>query len=838
MATETASVPIGLISPNPATGLPPRVLLVRGFRYVHGPLVTDTGPVPFLGDERALDGLGERIRHSDGGAFLVTGFRGTGKTTMVLRMLEKLASDSDSFEYFPIVLNVARPFTLEELLFEVVRRLFEALVDHHVLDALPPDVRRALILAYARTSLSFKETQSEATEQNSSLGLSASLPILRGLNPSLGFSRKRTNSMATEAAFLTYTHSDVEHDFLRILDLLSRSDAQPTSWLRRSVRRIRRRHRSGWRGRVVVVLDELDKLPADDPTVPDLLSGLKNILSTRNVHFIFVGGPDLHDAALLDATRGDSVYESVFAHQVYVPCIWQASYQLLNALVSEGQLTPPQFALLREYLDYKSRGVPRLLLQELNDLVHWDGDDGPYLHIDEAVLTRILLYARLQQAVSGFAGPTGDDDVFTLPIDRDRWRLGTYYITDWILRNRRRSFGASEIMSRHDGGPGAWLKLAVPDKVEGLCDHLAEQGILSVAWDRSSGTIIGDAPQERMYEVEATVLEQLSTLAQRSVRDRTDLATPQPDPENQDQARRISNPWLELDSLGTLADGRYELQEVIGRGGIGTVYRALDRQRHQVVAVKMLDERLTEDSIARARFRREADVATSLDHRGIVHTYAALDEPGVPLAIVMELIEGDSLRGLLPVSPRAAVAIAQDLLDALDYLAERGFVRVDMKPDNIIVKGNGHPIIVDLGIVKPTVEPTTRDRRRFETMAPLDNPVLVGTPAYMSPEQIRGDTLDIRSDLYALGLVLFEMLSGKQGVDGESGPRLLLKILQEDIDTSGLPGSPELKEVIATATARDREARFPSPAVMRAALGRTPEASADENGAADAVVNE
>lgn len=815
--------------------LPTRVALADGFRYVHEPLVRDDATVPFLAGREVIDSLKRRIRNSSGGSFLVTGFRGAGKTTVVLRtLLEVEDMEPETLDYLPVVLNVARPVSIDELLFEVVRRLFEALIDKKVLEHLAPDVRRSLVLAYARTSLSFKETRSKSTEVGASLGLGGAAAgagpaaaVVSLLAPKFGLSRKRTDSMATEASFLAYSHGDVEHDFVRIVELLNRAPQPPASRLRELVWRLRGGARPAWRGRVVVVLDELDKLTATDDgrrALPQLLAELKNILTTRDVHFIFVGGPDLHDEALLDATRGNSVYESVFACQLYVPCLWNATGILLDALIPAGTLTDAQRSLLRGYLDYKARGVPRLLLRELNELVRFE-DDGAHLSIDDATEARIAFYARLQAALDDFLGRPEDDDMFTLAIDRDRWRLGAYYIADWILRRRRREFMVSEILSLDEGSAGEWLRNASEEKVQEFVDRLVEHGFVRVVWDPATGTIIGDARQERVYAIVTDVRRELSSFARSSERERGELvsetiilsppaaapaatgaaAPPPPQP----------SPWTTTDSLGVVQAGRYELREQIGRGGMGTVYLAFDARLGREVAIKMLESpALLADERMRARFKREAQIAVSLVHPGIVATHEIFEEPDGRLGIVMEVVRGAPLRDVIPTSAPSAVAIVAELLGALEYLAERGMARVDLKPENIIL-ADGHPVIVDLGLVKPSHHDTNI------TAAGQT----VGTPSYMSPEQVNGQPLDIRSDIFSLGLVLFELVAGEQAYGGENPMTVLMRIVTEPVDVSGLPCSEALRAVVAQATAKALPDRFGSPAEMRAALLATPEAN-------------
>ena len=146
---------------------------------MHHPFAAQEDGLPLLGNEEVVLALVERILHSNGGAFLLTGFRGVGKTTVILNALEHLRAELGDGSVVPVFLNVARPKTTEELLFEVIRRLFEALVDGGVLGQLPEEIQRQLILAYTRTSLSFTQTQGSATERAGGFGIG--IPLLEAL---------------------------------------------------------------------------------------------------------------------------------------------------------------------------------------------------------------------------------------------------------------------------------------------------------------------------------------------------------------------------------------------------------------------------------------------------------------------------------------------------------------------------------------------------------------------------------------------------------------------------------------------------------------------------------
>jgi len=804
---------------------------LRGdFRYVHHPLAKDETVIPLLGNERVVERLVERILHSSGGSFLVTGFRGVGKTTVILRALESLAARTEGPAVLPVFLNVARPRSTEELLFEVIRRLFEALVDKGVLGALHPEAQRQLILAYTRTSLSFKETREKAVERSRALSLSPTVPMLEALAPKLELSNKSTDSLATEAAFLAYSDADVEHDFVRIVSLFrSTFEAEPPerSWWQRMVgEQPEESPPQSWDGKVVIVIDEVDKLTAREDGIANieaLLSGLKNLLTIRGVHFLFVAGTDLHDITIRDRHRGNSVYDSVFGWQLYVPCTWKATDKLLDAVLAENTPRSPQLQAFRDYLRFKGRGVPRLLLMELNDFVEWD-DGNPRLTLAQPQLARVQFYAGLERVLTDFL-KEGAGRPLSLDIDRDRWRVGAYYVTDWILRSRGSTFTVEDIVqSRSELSVDPSLVLA-PSKVEQLIEHLVKNEIVERAHGRSANeTFYGDVPgaQASAYRLSRHVGVKLASFARSHEGERGDLVAA-----SAQEAPAAKQPWAESDAAGVVGGERYELRVEVDRGGMGRVYRAYDRLLDREVALKMLDvPGLVEDDLMRARFLRKGRLARELDHPNIVSTYETFEEPDGRLGIVMEFVEGPSLRQLLEqaqLERSDALRIALGLADALDYLSGRGIARLDLKPTSILCGPGVRPVIIDLGLAKRVTEPEPPPGDgRAATVAGA----VLGTPAYAAPEQLAGKPADIRADVYSLGLLLYEMLSGRRARgDGDWQP-VLKRAREEDIDLSDLKVSDQLRGVLARMVARDPAARFATPAEARAALETTPEAEA------------
>jgi serine/threonine-protein kinase len=266
---------------------------------------------------------------------------------------------------------------------------------------------------------------------------------------------------------------------------------------------------------------------------------------------------------------------------------------------------------------------------------------------------------------------------------------------------------------------------------------------------------------------------------------------------------------------GRVLGGRYRLDAEIARGGMATVWRGEDPLLARAVAVKTLDPALAEDEALRTRFRREAVAAAAVAHPNIVATYDTGEDDGIAY-IVMELVEGATLRQAIdlhgPLPPARAADIAAQVADALAAAHARGLVHRDVKPSNVLVQLDGRVKVTDFGIAKAADQGAEELTRAGNVM---------GTARYLAPEQLEGHAVDERADVYSLGLVMYEMLTGTApfGADTEIGtavarlttaaPRLA------DVRT-GIP--PGLAHVVERAMARDPEDRWPNAAAMRDAL--------------------
>ena len=271
-----------------------------------------------------------------------------------------------------------------------------------------------------------------------------------------------------------------------------------------------------------------------------------------------------------------------------------------------------------------------------------------------------------------------------------------------------------------------------------------------------------------------------------------------------------------LDELMTTMEAgdtldHYRLEATVARSGMSTLYRATDLNSGRQVALKVPHAEMESDPILLERFKREQEIGQELDHPGVVKTYNS-EQRSRPY-MVIEWVEGRLLRailneegldnkGRLPID--RAVKVTLGICDALDYMHKHGVVHRDLKPENVMVDGEDHIKLIDFGIAMK------EDARRLTFAGP--SPML-GTPDYISPEQVKGQRGDQRSDIYALGAMLYEMVTGEPPFSGPNP----LAVMNERVLTDPKPArklnpeiSPQLQEILQRAMERDPRHRYPT----------------------------
>jgi Tol biopolymer transport system component len=278
--------------------------------------------------------------------------------------------------------------------------------------------------------------------------------------------------------------------------------------------------------------------------------------------------------------------------------------------------------------------------------------------------------------------------------------------------------------------------------------------------------------------------------------------------------------------------GPYEITSQIGAGGMGEVYRARDSKLKREVALKVLPADVAADRERLARFQREAEVLASLNHPNIAHIHG-LEESNGTTALVMELVEGDDLaqrltRGAIPIDE--ALAIARQIAEALEAAHEQGIIHRDLKPANIKVKDDGTVKVLDFGLAKaldpgagnrePGAGHTLANSPTITSPAMTMRGVILGTAAYMAPEQAKGKTVDRRADIWAFGCVLYEMLTGRRAFQGDDVTDIITSVMRDTPDASALPASTPspIRVLLQRCLEKDPRKRAPHMSIARLAI--------------------
>jgi eukaryotic-like serine/threonine-protein kinase len=263
--------------------------------------------------------------------------------------------------------------------------------------------------------------------------------------------------------------------------------------------------------------------------------------------------------------------------------------------------------------------------------------------------------------------------------------------------------------------------------------------------------------------------------------------------------------------------GSHEITGLLGKGGMGEVYRARDTKLKREVAIKILPDEFSRDPDRVTRFQREAEVLASLNHPNIAGIYDLAEANGSRF-LVLELVEGETLAERIkrrPIPIDEALNIAKSICEALEAAHEKGVIHRDLKPANVKITPDGKVKVLDFGLAKAmesTAESATLSNSptMVNSMAATNAGIIIGTAAYMSPEQARGRKADPRSDVFSLGCVLYEILTGKKTFRGEDVSDVLASVLARDPDLTLLPPNvdPRIHELLRRCLDKDPKRRW------------------------------
>lgn len=721
----------------------------KDFRYLHEPVPEELASTWVVGRDALAQELADRIMLSRGGAFLVSGLRGVGKTTCVRLAIHLIRSNRERFarlnedvELVDVWINLARPLEPIQLLHHLIRHLYLRLKEMGLVDRLDPELRNDIKTAFLRTSFEISSRSLAAEERGR--GVEAGF----GKVPWLGLeflgkisnSYKRSQSEEEALKYLPYDEKAAEFEIFsfsrRLCDSLR---VCPASRWKRWWRRIRGTQQSSSRVKVVFVLDELDKLESQDgqtrksPLDP-VLQGLKTVFTASGFAFVFIGGKEVEERLLDDVARGDSIYESIFAYDLYLPCLWKDQEDIMLRCLEESEPSEAKKSVAL-YLRYKGRGVPRRTWRELNKHVVWR-DQNPVLVLNLERRRYMEVFAKVEEALAHeeeFQPTRGVVDEVQL----DRQRLCFYYTLDWVFARNRESFTLPDLTETiRSLNLGRGSEITGPNQMaEKVMKLLIGRAFIERA-DKER-TVIGKDKQERIYRLAPWVL--LAFQGSSETQWGVEEAVSPP-------ASRVD---FEFEKIG-----RFRVVKKIGEGGFGVVYKVSDRHGRGFAAkVLRPDLQATSPNLVEL-FEREIEALREVDHPGILRLYESGREGGRPY-LITDLLGGLPLRQLIDslkkFAPGEACAIGFELARIFDYIHGKGLVRLDIKPSNIFLTDQDEVKVIDLGIASFVQEMRSQS---------VQDDTVIGTPGYMAPEQTSGHA-DARADVFALGVVLYEMLTGQ-----------------------------------------------------------------------------
>ncbi len=842
--------------------------LRNDFKFRHEPTRSDGG-AHFVGRQQEINDLTARIRFSEGGAFLITGYRGVGKTSFINQVLRQLRTILDvpnrrlTTGLVDIYMSLPSRIQPVDLMHNLVRRLYERLEELGILQQLDSTLRDRLLLAYRRTSVNV--TQRSTQNREFGLGPEAGWTLPFGtLKSALNF--KHSNSLSSDSAYIAYDERSAEHDLIQ----LARSLTLGYPAHRNPMQRLLRQPIPRVALKIVFVFDELDKLdPAEagqenvagkiaEGSIDSILRSLKTLLTTSGVSFIFIAGKELYDRWIEDVGKGDSVYESIFAYDKYLPCLWYDAKAFAGHLVdlapfnfepcdkckqdsdyarvrTEPPLwleSPPRkpndpdlfcsqcgkylrdpkqarsaYEAFLAFLAFRGRGIPRRIWRAFDRSVKWY-NSRPVLAFSAADLKQHRVYAELWALLNQADRELLTPDVAEPGLSMDGLRLAVFYLADLILRRNSSLFTQDDIITAAKSVSAKIMPL--PEVANLLIGRLlrimVKGGFLEEVTRKANPfrRVVVDADHVKVDQVESSALRRYRI-----------------DPR---RLHDLGNDTSELpEDVGIAKEtpeskcGPYRLLNLIGAGGMARVYRATHPVSGNEVAVKVLDRAAAFEADLRVRFLREASLMESIAHPNIVR-YLDSGEDGGKLYIVMELLEGTELEQVLSVLQQLpapeALGIIEPVAEALEYLHARDLVRNDIKPSNIILSSTSRVCLIDLG--------TSKTFHLSENLTSAG--VIVGTPDYMAPEQIKGEAIDRRCDIYSLGAVLYRMLTGRKVFTDTSIEGLLYAVLTKEPERpkQWCPSIPdELEKLILSCLEKKPEGRPQDVATFLARLRAT-----------------
>jgi hypothetical protein len=717
--------------------------------------------------------------------YLITGYPGVGKSSFVARVVadwRRLSAARGISRLLIFDLHLARPQSPEEIVKRLIGKVYFASIDGQFAPAQKLSERLELNYIQAH-SKSLKETQEQTSSHESSKEGKIDFPAVAtilggGIGGSSKTSKEISRSLEVQKE---YNLSMAATDFESVLHLLSQTRNFQLGLRERLWRRILKSSADNNDSRTLFIFDQIDDL--------DFVQELSGFLNLPKASFIVLGGPKLQEQVSSAKEQGIHVLDNF--DEVYLACQWNSAQEILSALVNTGTVNRRNYTNYLDYLNFCAQGLPRRLFAAMDRHTARSGSDF-YLDLPVSEQKRVGLCAQLHRILwkhrREVLGPYIDSVQHPY---RDKALRGAYHLTDRIFRVAKFSLeDADTVATQISAGimhpsrqrvlrnllnlferygllvrDGSTLSLSenvlnrvkhIPDwlrdgyvDARGLLDEVQRLGVTPTMPGMFSE---GSKPSLHEFDSntspgigEETVLRRKAT--QKKETHRTDL------------------------EINTVIGGRYVIEKKLGQGGVGSVYLARDsRLMNKRVVVKLLF-RTDNDWVVR-KFHQEREALARVDHPGIVGVLDVGEAPDGAPYIVMQYVDGITLRAALTPEGMAlerVTSIVEQVTAALGAAHDRGIIHRDLKPENIMLWANAgsqeQVKIIDFGIAKI----------RDSLIAPetITGSATAGTVLYMSPEQLRGASVAASSDIYTLGVITYEMVTGRRPFQPETAAHLL-----------------------------------------------------------------
>jgi hypothetical protein len=778
----------------------------------------------WVGREAQTDRLVRGLLAATEAHYLLTGYPGVGKTSFVSRVVaewRRMCALQGIDRILIFNLQLAQSQSPEEVVRRLIGKVYFGSLDGQFSpeERLSERLQLNFIQSHSKT---LKETQDETTTKDKGGEATINLPKMSsvfggGAKISLGKAKQSRRSLEIERE---YNLSAVITDFEAVIHLLTKPESYRKKrwlWLWRL---LGIREDSG-KPRILFVFDQIDDL--------DSVQDLAPLFSLPYASFIVLAGIKLKEQITEAKEKGIHVLDNF--QEEYLACEWNQADKILSLLISEDDMGARRFAEYRDYLNFSAQGLPRRLFSAIDQHTSLVGDQF-FLQLNTSEFVRARLGARLHRVIwknrKRILGEYIDN---VQHYRRDRALRGVYHLADRMFRTARFTFHEASVVATqmsdaiiHNERQRVLNNLLSVCVAEGLIDQNGNDYGLSeeiLRWVRKIPDWLKDgfADAHEFFTdftgygqpgLDQTGVVQLTEPISSSKREVVPVVE-----------REEKVPEYLLEHLT-----KYRIVKLLGSGGMGSVYLAEDTRLARRVALKVIRSEIARSPGIGPRFLREGRLIAQLHHPNIVQIFDIEELPTGQIVLVTEFVEGGSLEHLMTrgrLSVDESLRITIEIAKALGEAHSKDIVHRDIKPSNVLVTNSGHVKLLDFGVAKLADYSSTSTSL---TMAGA----MVGTPRYMPPEQIKAEPVDGRADLFSLGMVAYEMLTGRLDSEGKSLPQMIHKILSEQAQppsnyNPSIP--PELDQIILKCLEKDPKDRFANATDLIEALENVRKKSVD-----------